>query len=127
MNLTKPDPAATVNALTAISEPVPPELVDLVADWLSRQQSVTARRAERDVIILELRRRFYGEHTDRAAAEAIAADAGRFLSTSWPRDRQADAMPARYIGTPRELLWRAMRLEIEFPAARHIRRILADG
>ena len=94
--------------------------VGLPAGW-----RIVRARTERARLITELRIEHYATLSDHAASEAIAADARRYIATSWPRDRETAAMPARYAGTPRETFWQALHLAADFPSSRQVRRILA--
>lgn len=63
--------------------------------------------------------------TPTAQARRIRALSLRYAATAWRRDQLEEEMPARYTGTPRELLWRAFKSGAAMPVSeRHLRGIL---
>jgi len=82
---------------------------------------------ERDAALRALAHAHLETLTAYARAKAVAEMSERYATTCWPRDRQLDAMPERYRGTPREHLWRAFRSGAKMPVSeRRLRTLLGD-
>jgi len=60
-------------------------------------------------------------------AEAVHRLSCRYGSSSWRFDKGREAMPAAYVGTPQELIWRAFKSGAAMPlCTRQLRTILAN-
>jgi len=79
----------------------------------------------RDAALRELARRFYSELSISAQAREIHHLALRFASSAWLRDRDAEAPPAAYEGTPLQWLWAAFKAGAAMPIGeRQLRHVL---
>ena len=67
------------------------------------------RRALRDAVLCEMAERFWPECKVGRQAREIERRASRYAAAAWRFDSERLAMPARYIGTELEYLWRAFR------------------
>ena len=61
----------------------------------------------------------------RSRALWLRGRIGTYASASWPRDRAAKEMPARYAGTEREYLFRAFAASVPPMGERQLREILS--
>lgn len=83
------------------------------------------RRARRDDAIRRLRRALCPTASTATAAAIIAETARRYAAAGWRLDRDKDVMPPAYVGSPKALLWEAMRAHPRFPfSARQLTAIL---
>ena len=81
----------------------------------------------RDAALRALAEAHFGDLTVYARARAIEETAARYETTCWLRDRLSEAMPQRYLGTPKEHLWRAFKSGAKMPiSARRLRTLLRD-
>jgi hypothetical protein len=80
----------------------------------------------RDAALRELAERFHAERSVSRQAQEIRLRALRYAASAWRFDRERDAMPERYRGTPTECLWRALKSGAAMPISeRQLRSILA--
>lgn len=99
------------------------QLLGLAAQQSARRWTTIQAQASRAGIVRQLAARYPGSLT--AKARAVAGAVRAYESQCSTRDRRAQAMPAHYSGTARELLWQAFRHHGGLPSsARHILRIL---
>lgn len=75
------------------------------------------RLHQRDVLLREMRRRFYPALSVNAAADEISKAMLRYETSAWLSDRYREAMPAQYAGTLRELAFRVLQLGCRMPAS----------
>jgi len=89
-----------------------------------RERAIRARdEALRDLAMVH-----FGHVSLSARAQEIEAMAKRYAGTNWPRDRENDVMPARYVGTPMQLIWRAFKSGAKMPVSkRHLRNLLSEN
>jgi hypothetical protein len=79
----------------------------------------------RDAALRELAHRFFGELSVSAQARAIRTLSIRYAAAAWRFDKQLEAPPARYAGTPQEWLWHAFASDAPMPIGeRQLRYIL---
>ena len=82
----------------------------------------------RDTALRELAGRFFADASIARRARQIHVLAVRYAASAWRYDRERDASPARYGGTPGEWLWRAFKSGAPMPICeRQLRSILAHG
>jgi hypothetical protein len=62
------------------------------------------RRRRRDLVLFDVRRRRYGDLSNREAARRMSADVGRYASSSWPRTRRSGKRPDGAVGDLYDLL-----------------------
>ena len=80
----------------------------------------------RDAALRELAKRIQAECSISAQAQEIRRRALRYAASAWRFDREHAEMPARYVGTFREYLWRAFKSGAAMPLSeRQLRNILA--
>ena len=80
----------------------------------------------RDAALRELAGRFFADASIAHRARQIRVLAVRYGASAWRYDRECDASPARYGGTPGEWLWRAFKSGAPMPICeRQLRSILA--
>lgn len=80
---------------------------------------------KRNAALQELGARFFPQLSLHARAERIAEMSLRYAATAWRFDRDKDAAPAPYIGTPKEYLWEAFSSGASMPLSqRQLRNIL---
>ncbi len=80
----------------------------------------------RDAVLRELAERHFGGLSLSARAETVHRLSCRYAASSWRFDKEREAMPVAYQGTPQELLWRAFKSRAAMPlCARQLRTILA--
>ncbi len=80
----------------------------------------------RDAALRELASRFFADASIARQARQIRVLAVRYGASAWRYDRERDASPARYGGTPGEWLWRAFKSGAPMPICeRQLRSILA--
>lgn len=102
--------------------------LELLAGPLSRLAAARLRQEglrERNRLIRELAAKFYAGRP-RARARQLLADANRYATTSWPRDRACVLCPERLRGKPEALLWAAFKTHPVFPRERMLKSILRD-
>ena len=81
----------------------------------------------RDAALRELAARHFTELSVAARARRIHSIAARYGASAWRHDRDSDARPERYRGTPSEFLWRAFKSGAPMPVCeRQLRNILAS-
>lgn len=62
-----------------------------------------------------------------AIARQICTLTRRYAATAWRFDREIDAIPDRYTGTPKEYLWKAFKSDAPMPLGeRQLRQIIGD-
>jgi len=80
----------------------------------------------RDAALREWAEGFLGDCSVCRQANLIWTGAVRYAASAWPIDREHDEMPARYVETPKEYLWRAFKSGAPMPIGeRQLRNILA--
>ena len=80
----------------------------------------------RDAAFRTLADRFLSHESVSGRAARIHTMSVRFAAANWPHDRDAAAMPDRYLGTPMEYLWHAYKSAAPMPLGeRRLRSILA--
>ena len=88
-----------------------------------RERDIRAR----DAALRALAQDHFADLSVYARAKTVAEISERYETTCWPRDRQAEEMPAHYRGTPKEHLWRAFRAGAKMPVSeRRLRTLLGD-
>lgn len=135
--------AASAEVLLRQNEPGPQSVGECLRAWLDGDGSLsleaalcidrlpgerkpqTVRRLEqRDKMLREIKRRFFGQLTDNAAADEIAKAISRYRAgADWRRDRTRDAV--EYRQTLRGHAWAVLKVVDYAPAARTVRRHLA--
>lgn len=80
--------------------------------------------ARRDAALRALAARFYAGEPVNGQASAIHAALIRYAASAWQRDRERSSPPASYVGSPREMMFDAMRASGIVPGVRHLRRVL---
>jgi len=81
----------------------------------------------RDAALRELAERHCAELSVAARARRIHSISARYGASAWRHDRETDAQPERYRGTPSEFLWRAFKSGAPMPVCeRQLRNILAS-
>ena len=79
----------------------------------------------RDAALRSLARDFFGDAPVSVQAKRVQVLAVRYAASSWRGDRLLDVVPARYLGTPHELLWQAFHSGARMPIGeRQLRSIL---
>lgn len=79
----------------------------------------------RDTALRELALRYFADVCVARRAKQIHLLAVRYGAAAWRYDRERDAIPARYEGTPGEWLWRAFKSGAPMPIGeRQLRSIL---
>ena len=79
----------------------------------------------RDAALREIARRYVPNEVISAQAAHIARLSRRFEVSCWRVDKLQSAMPAHYVGTPKELLWVAFKSGARMPLGdRRLRSIL---
>ncbi len=86
-----------------------------------------AALAERDRLLREAAKRFYGGLPVAAQAQHLHVQLTRYSAIAWVRERACEACPDRHRGTIHELLWRVLRLHDRVLSARSLRLILATS
>lgn len=86
-------------------------------------QSHARRRllAERDASLCRLHRQHFGHLDAAAAAKVIHQRLTRYQSDRWPRESDADEVPA---AEPFATFWRLLRSEVQIPKGKQLLRIL---
>jgi hypothetical protein len=80
----------------------------------------------RDAALRTLAARFFSHESVNGRAMQIHALSVRFAAANWQFDRDAAAMPERYLGTPKEYLWHAFKSGAPMPLGeRRLRSILS--
>ena len=80
---------------------------------------------ERDAALRELADEFFADLGVCGRSREIATLALRYGASTWRRDRNRNAMPESYAGTPHEYLWRAFRSGATMPLGeRQVRNII---
>ena len=88
--------------------------------WLEEAMRV------RDAALRTLADRFLSHESVSGRAIQIHALSLRFAAANWQLDRDAAAMPERYLGTPKEYFWHAFKSGAPMPLGeRRLRSILA--
>ena len=78
-----------------------------------------------DEALRALAARFDPELSTTARAREVRTMSLRYAASAWRYDRERDEMPATYVGTPKEQLWRAFKSEAAMPLGeRQLRTIL---
>ena len=81
----------------------------------------------RDAALRELAERYLRHLSLSGQAEAVHRLSCRYGSSSWRFDKDREAMPAAYVGTPQGLIWRAFKSGAAMPlCTRQLRTILAN-
>src|SRR5262245_46006525 len=79
----------------------------------------------RDSLLREFAAAFYPNRSLCAAARQIRLLSLRYASSAWRFDREQDAMPEQYRGTPKEWIWRIFKAGAPMPIGeRHLRTVL---
>ncbi len=79
----------------------------------------------RDATLRDLADSFHAERSVSGQAQEIRLRALRYAASAWRFDRERDAMPERYKGTPTEYLWRAFKSGATMPfGVRLLRNVL---
>jgi hypothetical protein len=82
----------------------------------------------RDEALRALAVRIAPEESTAAKAKSIYRLALRYAASAWRFDRERDAMPEAYQGTPNELLWRAFKSGAAMPLGeRQLRTVLSGA
>ncbi len=80
----------------------------------------------RNAALRDLASRHFGHLSMSNQAKLIHRDSSRYAATAWRFDRQRQSMPAEYVGTSKEFLWRAFKSGAAMPLClRQLRTILA--
>jgi hypothetical protein len=80
----------------------------------------------RNSLLQQLGQYFYAGESISAQARQIYVATMRYACSAWRFDRDRDVLPAAYMGTAKELLWRAFKSGAPMPIGeRQLRTILA--
>jgi len=89
-----------------------------------REEAIRSRNA----VLQEFARCVCAGDSLSGQARKIFVAAMRYASSSWRFDCTSDVLPPAYVGTPKELLWRAFKSGAPMPIGeRQLRTILAQG
>ena len=81
----------------------------------------------RDEALREMARIHFPEGSVTTRAKAIAQQSERYATTNWPRDRQNEEMPSRYVEAPLHYIWLAFKSGAKMPVSqRHLRTLLSE-
>lgn len=89
-----------------------------------RLAALPQRFADRDALLLAIRREFFAGHTDNDAAHEIAAGLGRYMDSAWRRDRVAPTCPDRIAGSVKGAYWRVLQAVPRPLSVERIRKIV---
>lgn len=78
----------------------------------------------RDDLLLTCAQRHFGNLSRQRQAEEIERASERYTSGLWRIDRSKAAMPAAYVGTPREIFWQLLKAGSTVPRTRRLVSIL---
>ena len=92
-----------------------------------RKWHTCAALAERDRLLREAAKRFYGGLPVAGQAQNLYVQLMRYSASAWVRERACEACPDRHRGTIHELLWRVLKLHDRVLSARSLRLILATS
>jgi hypothetical protein len=82
----------------------------------------------RDEALRGLARRIAPGGSTAAKAKGVYRLALRYAASAWRFDREREAMPDTYFGTPNELLWRAFKSGAAMPLGeRQLRTVLSGA
>jgi hypothetical protein len=82
----------------------------------------------RDEALRALAQRVAPGGSTAAKAKGVYRLALRYAASAWRFDREREAMPATYFGTPNEMLWRAFKSGAAMPLGeRQLRTVLAGA
>ncbi|HEX7007492.1 MAG TPA: hypothetical protein VF274_10145 [Alphaproteobacteria bacterium] len=82
----------------------------------------------RDEALRCLARRIAPDGSTAAKAKSVHRLALRYAASAWRFDREREAMPASYQGTPNEFLWRAFKSGAAMPLGeRQLRTVLSGA
>ncbi|UGY27177.1 hypothetical protein HU675_0010690 [Bradyrhizobium septentrionale] len=91
-----------------------------------RQLLPESSYAQRDGLLIEARRKFFGHLNDREASNQLSIGIRRYRSSAWPREQSARACPARIAGTPKGAYWQILSVVDRSLSAERIRRIVGQ-